>query len=44
MSVADCDCEPSLPVFKANLITALTIVKLGFHFSIGPSGLDLSGF
>jgi hypothetical protein len=33
MSVADCDCEPSLPEFKANLITALTTVKLGFHIS-----------
>ena len=44
MSVADCDCEPSLPVFKANWITALTTAKLGFHFSIGPSGFDPSGF
>jgi hypothetical protein len=44
MSVADCVCGPSLPVVKAKLVTALTTVKLGFHFSIGPSGLGPSGF
>ena len=39
MSVADYDCEPSLPVFKANFITALTTVKLGFHLSSVRLGL-----
>jgi len=37
-------CGFSLPVFPANLIVALTVATFGFHFSLGPSRSDPSGF
>jgi hypothetical protein len=39
----DGDCGPNRPVFNANLITVITIDRLGVHCPGLPSGLDPSG-